>query len=169
MKRLVLALACLLLLATGASAQDNSPSLRQSIDYFTNCMREFTALSLQNVEELKAEKQVSGSSMTENHIFYADLEQRTQRLLLLTANLMDLYILYNKTTYCYARDEKNYLFGRIGFILESLQRLVDEPSAVNAATRGANKARLHDKRAFFDEQVRKLREFITSSLPALKQ
>jgi hypothetical protein len=169
MKRLVLALACLLGLATGALAQDDFPSLRQSINYFTNFMQESTSLSIQNLETLEAEKRTAAYPLTDTAVFYADLEQRTQQLMLLTANLMDLYILYNKTTYCYARDEKNYLYGRIDFIQESLQRLLDAPYAVDTASSDGDKARLHDKRAVFDERVRKLREFITSSLPAFKR
>ena len=168
MKRAVFALVCLVLLSTGAWAQDDVPNLHQCIASFTNFMKDFSAFSVQNQQALEAEKQAAGYPLTVNYIFYTELEQRTQRLILLTANVMDFYILYNKTTYCYGRDEKNFLFSRIDFIQKMLQRLLDIPYVVDTSASNADTVRLHDKQAFFEEQVRKLQAFITKSLPALK-
>jgi len=131
-------------------------------------MKDFSAFSVQNQQALEAEKQAAGYPLTTNYIFYTELEQRTQRLILLTANVMDFYILYNKTTYCYGRDEKNFLFSRIDSIQKMLQRLLDTPYVVDTSASNADTARLHDKLVFFEEQVHKLQAFIVMSRPAFK-
>jgi hypothetical protein len=171
MKRLVLALACLLGLAAVALAQtpDDFPNLRQSVNYFNNFTKDSAAMAAQIRETLEAEKQAPGYPRTDNYVFYAALGERTERLIALTANLTDLYVLYNKTTYCYAKDEKNYLYARIDAIQIALQRLIDSPYVIDTTSSDGDKARMHDKLALFNQRVAQLRAFITKSLPAFKR
>ena len=169
MKRLVCVLVCLLVLATGAMAQDDVPSLRQSTTYFSNFTKESSVLLAQVRESLDQARQAEGAPRTDACLFYAELAERMERLMLLTANVNDFFVLYDKTTYCYGKQEKDYLYGRIASLQSELQRLIDAPYAVDAGSLEGDKARMHDRQFLFAERVARLRAFIAASLAVFRR
>lgn len=169
MKRLVLVLACLLPWATWASAQEEGPNLRQSINYFMTFFNE-SSTQASTIKELQnKEKQDPNHPYTETFLYYTDLGDRIDRALGLALNLCDLYFIYYKATYCFAKDEKSYLLARIDNILSTLQQLIDRPFVVVTTSRDGAKAGMNDQEVVFLERVRKLRAFIKASLPAFQR
>lgn len=164
MKRSLAALACLLCLALAGTASADTPNMRQSINYFMNYFNEAVvqAIKIKEIEDQEgiAEKR----PFTEEYVFYQDLKARLEKSLGLALNLCDLYYIYNKTTYCFTKDEKNYLFERIDNIMDTLLKIRDTPYAA-AGDLLENKSSAPARHlAEFNERIDKLRTFVKSSL-----
>ncbi|MHC1791245.1 hypothetical protein [Solidesulfovibrio sp.] len=164
MKRFLAALACLLCLALAGEASADTPNMRQSINYFMNYFNESVVQAIHIKEYEDTEGLTEKRPFTEEYVFYQDLKARIEKSLGLALNLCDLYYIYNKTTYCFTKDEKNYLFDRLDNIMDALQKIKDTPYPAAAsllADKGSNPAR---NLAEFNDRIDKLRAFITASL-----
>lgn len=166
MKRCVCVLVCLLALSWGSAAWADGPNLRQSVTYFMNFFNESVVQAAKVTEILEKEKKQPNYPYTANYIFYTDLMHRIEKALDMTLNLCDLYHLYRKTTYCFTKDEKTYLFDRIDNILKVLQQLIDNPYLEDKNISEQDKAQMEQMRSAFNDRVGKLRQLIRSSLPA---
>lgn len=169
MKRCVCVLVCALVLAMSSVARADGPNLRQSVTYFVNFINESLVQAATLTDLLQKEKKAPNYPYTAKYVFYSDLSRRIGNTLDMALNLCDLYHLYAKTTYCFTKDEKTYLFDRIDNILNVLQQLVDSPYPPipdEATITTEDKAQMDQLRSTFAERVRKLRQLIRSSLPA---
>ncbi len=164
MKRLFLALACVLFWASAAVAQTDAPNIRQSINYFMNYFNESVIQAIHVKEHLQQEKLEKKRPYTEEYVFFVDLNGRIEKTLGLALNLSDLYYLYNRTTYCFTKDEKAYLFDRIDNIRDALQKIVETPYNVEQKSLEDEKSLMRANLVEFNERVEKLRAFIKSSL-----
>ena len=164
MKRYLAALACLLCLALAGTASADTPNMRQSINYFMNYFNEAVVQAIKIKEYEDQEGIAAKRPYTEEFVFFQDLTARIEKSLGLALNLCDLYYIYNKTTYCFTKDEKNYLFDRLDNIMDTLQKIRDTPYPA-AGDLLENKSSVAAKHlAEFNERVDKLRAFIKSSL-----
>ena len=164
MKRFLAALACLLCLALAGEASADTPNMRQSINYFMNYFNESVVQAIHIKEYEEKEGLTEKRPFTEEYVFYQDLKARIEKSLGLALNLCDLYYIYNKTTYCFTKDEKNYLFDRLDNIMDALQKIKDTPY-VGGDVALENKSGAPARQlAAFNERVDKLRAFVKSSL-----
>ena len=164
MKRYLAALACLLCLALAGTASADTPNMRQSINYFMNYFNEAVVQAIKIKEYEDQEGIAAKRPFTEEFVFYQDLKGRIEKSLGLALNLCDLYYIYNKTTYCFTKDEKNYLFDRLDNIMDALQKIKDTPY-VGGDVALENKSGAPARQlAAFNERVDKLRAFVKSSL-----
>lgn len=164
MKRCLLALACVLFLAPVNGAWADSPNMRQSINYFMNYFNEAVVQAIHVKEYEDREKIRQKRPYTDEYIFFLDLIGRIEKTLGLSLNLCDIYYIYNKTTYCFTKDEKNYLFDRIDNILDTLQKIRDTPYNVDPALLEDKTSKMHQNLVDFNDRVDKLQAFVKSSL-----
>jgi hypothetical protein len=169
MKRCVCVLACLLLLASGTTALADAPNPRQSITYFMNFFNESVVQASTATDMLEKGKSDPGYPYCAKYLFYTELMNRIEKTMTLALNLCDIYHLYSKTTYCFTKDEKTYLFDRIDNILQVLQRLMENPYTTGDNFQEGDKEKINEQQSVFNERVRKLRAFIRSSLPAFQR
>jgi len=163
MKRLLASLACLLCLALAGTASADTPNIRQSINYFMNYFNEAVVQAIK-IKEYEDEKGIATKRpFTDEFVFYQDMTGRIEKSLGLALNLCDLYYIYNKTTYCFTKDEKNYLFDRLDNILEALQKIRDTPYASTELLEDKS-SRAAKQLEEFNDRLDKLRAFVTSSL-----
>ena len=164
MKRFLAALACLLCLAVAGAASADTPNMRQSINYFMNYFNEAVVQAIK-IKEYEDHEGLAGKRpFSDEFVFFQDLNGRIEKSLGLALNLCDLYYIYNKTTYCFTKDEKNYLFDRLDNIMDTLQKIREAPYPAGANLQ-ENKGSVPAKQlAEFNERVEKLRAFIKSSL-----
>ena len=164
MKRFLAPLACLVCLALAAPAAAETPNMRQSINYFMNYFNEAVVQAIQIKEYEDKEGLAEKRPYAEEYIFFQDLKARIEKSLGLALNLCDLYYIYNKTTYCFTKDEKNYLFDRLDNIMDALQKIKETPY-VGGEVALENKSGVPARElASFNERVDKLRAFVKSSL-----
>ena len=164
MKRFFAPLACLVCLALAAPAAAETPNMRQSINYFMNYFNEAVIQAIQIKEYEDKEGLAEKRPYADEFVFYQDLKARIEKSLGLALNLCDLYYIYNKTTYCFTKDEKNYLFDRLDNIMDALQKIKDTPY-VGGDVALENKSGVPARQlAAFNERVDKLRAFVKSSL-----
>ncbi|MYL82699.1 hypothetical protein GTA51_06060 [Desulfovibrio aerotolerans] len=170
MKRFLAALVCSVCLAgliclTGAvPASAEAPNMRQSINYFMNYFNEAVVQAIKIKEYEEQQGIAAKHPFTDEFVFFQDLNSRIEKSLGLALNLCDLYFIYNKTTYCFTKDEKNYLFDRLDNITEALQKIRDAPYPPTANLL-ENKSSVPAKQlAEFNERIDMLRAFIKSSL-----
>jgi hypothetical protein len=164
MKRLLLALCCLLCLAFAANVRAETPNMRQSINYFMNYFNEAVVQGIHIKEYQEKEKIDQKRPYSEEYVFFADLNARIEKTLGLSLNLCDIYFIYNKTTYCFTKDEKSYLFDRIDNIVDTLGKIRDTKYNVSTALLEDKKSAAYANLIEFNERVDKLREFVKSSL-----
>jgi hypothetical protein len=169
MKRCVCALICALLLGFGTTARADAPNPNQSVTYFMNYFNESVVQAAALTDILEREKHDAKYPYTATYVLYSDLMGRMEKSLDLTLNLCDIYHLYSKTTYCFTKDEKTYLFDRIDNILKVLQQLVDSPYATGKVAPGGTPVEQDKQVAAFNARVAKLRNFIRASLPAFNR
>jgi len=169
MKRCAIFFVCALLWTTWAQAQDSGPNLRQSIVYFMTFFNESTTQLSRTKEFLEQEKKDPKHPYTEAYLLYTDLSDRIERSMTLSLDLCDLYFIYSRATYCFAKEEKSYLLSRIDSISSVLQQLIDKPFAVATDSRTGDKAKMQDEKAAFLDRVQKLRALLKSSLPAIER
>lgn len=169
MKRCVCVLVCTLMLAWASVARADGPNLRQSVTYFMNFINECIVQDVNITNILEKEKKQSDFPYTAKTVFYTDLKHRVELAMNLSLNLCDIYHIYQKTTYCFTKDEKTYLFDRIDNILKVFQQLIDNPYPQDKNIADADKAQMEQMRAAFGERLRKLRLLIRSSLPAFNR
>ena len=167
MKRFLAALVCLVCLVcfTGtAPASADAPQMRQSINYFMNYFNEAVVQAIKIKEYTDQEGIAAKHPFTDEFVFFQDLNSRIEKSLGLALNLCDLYFIYNKTTYCFTKDEKNYLFDRLDNIMDALQKIRDAPYPPTGNLL-ENKSSVPAKQlAEFNERIDMLRAFIKSSL-----
>lgn len=164
MKRCILALACVLFFAPATGARADTPNMRQSINYFMNYFNEAVVQAI-HINELKEKEHFDQKRpYTQEYVFFSDLNARIEKTLGLSLNLCDLYYIYNKTTYCFTKDEKTYLFDRIDNIMETLQKIEDTPYNVDATLLEDKKSIFYQNIVEFNERIDKLRSFVKSSL-----
>jgi hypothetical protein len=164
MKRLLSALCCLLCLAFAANVRAETPNMRQSINYFMNYFNEAVVQGIHIKEYQEKEKIDQKRPYSEEYVFFADLNARIEKTLGLSLNLCDIYFIYNKTTYCFTKDEKSYLFDRIDNIVDTLGKIRDTKYNVSPALLEDKKSTVYANLVEFNERVDKLREFVKSSL-----
>jgi len=164
MKRCIAALSCVLLLATAAPALAETPNMRQSINYFMNYFNEAVVQAIHIKEYENKEELEHKRPFTDEYLFFFDLKTRIEKTLGLALNLCDIYYIYNKTTYCFTKDEKNYLFDRIDNILDTLQKLRDTPYNIDPALLENKDSTAYRNMTEFNARVDALRTFIKSSL-----
>ena len=164
MKRFLAPLACLVCLALAAPAAAETPNMRQSINYFMNYFNEAVVQAIQIKEHEDKEGLTEKRPYTDEFVFYQDLKARIEKSLGLALNLCDLYYIYNKTTYCFTKDEKNYLFDRLDNIMDALQKIKDTPYVGGDVALENKSGTAARQLAAFNERVDKLRAFVKSSL-----
>ncbi len=164
MKRFLAPLACLVCLALAAPAAAETPNMRQSINYFMNYFNEAVVQAIQIKEYEDKEGLTEKRPYTDEFVFYQDLKARIEKSLGLALNLCDLYYIYNKTTYCFTKDEKNYLFDRLDNIMDALQKIKDTPYVGGEIALENKSGTAARQLAAFNERVDKLRAFVKSSL-----
>jgi hypothetical protein len=164
MKRFLAPLACLVCLALAAPAAAETPNMRQSINYFMNYFNEAVVQAIQIKEYEDKEGLTEKRPYTDDFVFYQDLKARIEKSLGLALNLCDLYYIYNKTTYCFTKDEKNYLFDRLDNIMDALQKIKDTPYVGGEIALENKSGTAARQLAAFNERVDKLRAFVKSSL-----
>ncbi len=169
MKSCLAALACVLCLALAGEVRADTPNMRQSINYFMNYFNEAVvqAIHIRELEEKGAFDHKRPYS--QEYLFFLDLNGRIEKTLGLSLNLCDLYYIYNKTTYCFTKDEKNYLFDRIDNIMETLKKIQETPYGVDAGLLEDKKSPVGQNLAEFNDRVEKLRTFVKSSLPVFQR
>jgi hypothetical protein len=156
--------ACLLCLVLAAPATADTPNMRQSINYFMNYFNEAVVQAIQIKEIEDKEGLAEKRPFTEEFVFYQDLKARIEKTIGLALNLCDLYYIYNKTTYCFTKDEKNYLFDRLDNIMDALQKIRDTPYPAGETLLENKTASPARELAAFNARVDKLRAFVKSSL-----
>ncbi len=164
MKRLLTVLACVALFATAAPARADAPNMRQSLNYFMNYFNEAVVQAIRIKEYEASENLVAKRPYTQEYMALTDLTARLEKTLGLALNLCDIYYIYNKTTYCFTKDEKTYLFDRIDNILDTLDKIKTTPYNVDASLLDDKKSPIARNVAEFDDRIDKLRAFIKSSL-----
>lgn len=169
MKSCLAALVCVLCLALAGEVRADTPNTRQSINYFMNYFNEAVVQAI-HIRELE-EKGVFDPKRpySQEYLFFLDLNGRIEKTLGLSLNLCDLYYIYNKTTYCFTKDEKNYLFDRIDNIMETLKKIQETPYNVDAGLLEDKKSPVGQNLAEFNDRVEKLRTFVKSSLPVFQR
>ena len=125
-------LICLICLTGAAPASADAPNMRQSINYFMNYFNEAVVQAIKIKEYEDREGIAAKHPFTDEFVFFQDLNSRIEKSLGLALNLCDLYYIYNKTTYCFTKDEKSYLYDRLDNIMEALQKIRDAPFPTNA-------------------------------------
>lgn len=164
MKRFFSALCCALLLATAVPARADTPNMRQSLNYFMNYFNEAVVQAIRIKEYEESDNLVQKRPYTQEYIALTDLTSRLEKTLGLALNLCDIYYIYNKTTYCFTKDEKTYLFDRIDNILDTLDKIKGTPYNVDASLLDDKKSEVAKNIAEFGDRIDKLRAFIKSSL-----
>ncbi len=164
MKRFLTAAACVLMLASAAPSLAETPNMRQSINYFMNYFNEAVVQAIRIKEYEDNENLIQKRPYDQRYIALTDLTARIEKTLGLALNLCDIYYIYNKTTYCFTKDEKTYLFDRIDNILDTLEKIKETPYNVDDALLGDKKSETAKNIAEFGDRIDKLRAFIKSSL-----
>ncbi len=164
MKRFLTAAACVLMLASAAPSFAETPNMRQSINYFMNYFNEAVVQAIRIKEYEDNEGLIQKRPYDQRYIALADLTSRIEKTLGLALNLCDIYYIYNKTTYCFTKDEKTYLFDRIDNILDTLEKIKETPYNVDDALLGDKKSETAKNIAEFGDRIDKLRAFIKASL-----
>ena len=164
MKPFLAALACFLCLALAVPSAAETPNMRQSINYFMNYFNEAVVQAIHIKEHEDQEGLTEKRPFTEEYVFLQDLKARLEKSLGLALNLCDLYYIYNKTTYCFTKDEKNYVFDRLDNIMDTLQKIKDTPYPAGEAVLADKSAVPARELAAFNERIDKLRAFVKSSL-----
>ena len=165
MKRVLSLLSFVLCLALANAALADSPNMRQSINYFMNYFNESVVQAIHIKEAQEKQKiDLKQPSYSEEYVFYADLTGRIEKTLGLALNLCDIYYIYNKTTYCFTKDEKRYLFDRIDNIMDALQQIRKDKYNVPEALLEDKKSKEYENLTEFNDRIDKLRSFIQSSL-----
>jgi len=169
MKRCAVLCLCALLWASWAQAQNSGPNLRQSIVYFLNFRSEAQKELDQIKLLLERESKEARHPYTEQYLLYTDLGARIEQAMALSLDLCDLYFIYSRATYCFAKEEKNYLLSRIDEISASLERLLDKPFVELKDVAPEDAAKMQGQRDAFLNRVRQLRAVVAASLPAIKR
>ncbi len=164
MKRCIAALVCLVLLATAVPALADAPNMRQSMNYFMNYFNEAVVQAIQIKEYENKEGIEQKRPVTDEYLFFTDLKSRIEKTLGLALNLCDIYYIYNKTTYCFTKDEKNYIFDRIDNIMDTLQKIRETPYSVDPSLLENKNSAAYRHMGEFNDRIDKLRIFIKSSL-----
>lgn len=164
MKRFFSALCCALLLATAVPARADTPNMRQSLNYFMNYFNEAVVQAIRIKEFEDSVNLAQKRPYTQEYVALTDLTSRLEKTLGLALNLCDIYYIYNKTTYCFTKDEKTYLFDRIDNILDTLDKIKATPYNVDANLLDDKKSEVAKNVAEFGERIDKLRTFIKTSL-----
>ena len=164
MKAILAALACFLCLALAAPASADTPNMRQSINYFMNYFNEAVVQAIHIKEYEEQEGLAEKKPFTNEYVFLQDLKARIEKSLGLALNLCDLYFIYNKTTYCFTKDEKSYVFDRLDNIMDTLQKIKDTPYPASEEVLANKTSPAARQLAAFNERVDKLRAFTKSSL-----
>ena len=164
MKPFLAALACILCLALAVPSAAETPNMRQSINYFMNYFNEAVVQAIHIKEHEDQEGLAEKRPFTEEYVFLQDVKARLEKSLGLALNLCDLYYIYNKTTYCFTKDEKNYVFDRLDNIMDTLQKIKDTPYPASEAVLADKSSVPARELAAFNERIDKLRAFIKSSL-----
>lgn len=169
MKRCIQALVCVLLLAHAATGRADTPNIRQSINYFMNYFNEAVVQAIHLKEYEEKEQLRQKRPYTQEYIFVLDMTGRIEKTLGMVLNLCDIYYIYNKTTYCFTKYEKNYLFDRIDNIMDMLQKIKDTPYDVDASLVEDKKGFAGKNVAEFNKRIEDLRAFIKSSLEVFQR
>ena len=164
MKRFLTAAVCALVLATAVPCAAETPNMRQSLNYFMNYFNEAVVQAIRIKEYEDKEKLIQKRPYSQEYIAMTDLTARIEKTLGLALNLCDIYYIYNKTTYCFTKDEKTYLFDRIDNILDTLEKIKETPYNVDDALLADKKSEVAKNIAEFGDRIAKLRAFIKDSL-----
>ena len=164
MKRCILVLACVFVLLQATAARADTPNMRQSINYFMNYFNEAVVQAIHLKEYEEKEQLRKKRPYTEEYIFFLDMTARIEKTIGLALNLCDIYYIYNKTTYCFTKYEKHYIFDRIDNIVDTLQKIKDTPYAVDASLVADKKGYVGSNVAEFNKRIDDLCAFVKTSL-----
>ena len=163
MRKSILVLALLILLPATAAAQEQTVSVRQSVNYFINYFNESVVQLIKIQDYLKKNNPDYRVSL-----FYFDLTNRAQKAIGLAFNMRDLYFLYGKTKYCFTKDEKRYIYDRADNIVGMLQKIQESKYMIEPETLFPDKNNhVRENYDEFNERLVKLREFVKTSLTVL--
>jgi len=170
MKRFLPMLSFALCLVLANVAWADSPNMRQSLNYFMNYFNE-SVVQVIRIQEYQGKEKLDLKQPTysEEYVFFADLTGRLEKTLGLALNLCDIYYIYNKTTYCFTKDEKRYIFDRLDNIMDALQKIRDTKYNVSTALLEDKKSKVYENMTIFNDRIDKLRTFIQSSLEVFKR
>ncbi|QLA13221.1 hypothetical protein [Desulfolutivibrio sulfodismutans] len=144
--------------------QQSTPNIKECTNYFMHYFNEAVVQGIQ-IQELLKSKSIDGKDV----IFYTDLSNRLEKTLGLALNLRDLYYLYGKTTYCFTKDERNYLLDRIVNISEMLKQIMSNEFEINLSGDEKDiRARESENITKFRDRVERLRAFLDTSLYIFK-
>lgn len=163
------AIAFLLCLFLANGARADTPNMRQCINYFMNYFNESVVQAIHVKEYLALNKTGQEPPYSEEFVFFSDLTGRIEKTLGLALNLCDVYYIYNKTTYCFTKDEKRYIFDRIDNITETLLQIRDAKYNVPPALLEDKKSKAYEHMVEFNDRIDKLRAFIKSSLDVFQR
>jgi len=164
MKRYIAVLACVLVFFSTAVARADTPNMRQSLNYFMNYFNEAVVQAIHIKEYQEKEKLDKKRPYSDEYVFFADLNARIEKSLGLILNLCDIYYIYNKTTYCFTKDEKTYIFDRIDNIMDSLQKVTETPYNIDKSLLEDKQSAVYQNMTAFNDRIGQLRTFIKSSL-----
>lgn len=164
MKRCILALACVLVLVQAPAAWADTPNIRQSINYFMNYFNEAVVQAIHLKEYEEKEQLHKKRPYTQEYIFFLDMTGRIEKTLGLVLNLCDMYYIYNKTTYCFTKYEKHYIFDRIDNIIDTLKKIKETPYDVDASLVEDKKGIVGQNVAEFNKRIDELCAFVKTSL-----
>lgn len=169
MKRCAVVCVFVLLWSSLALAQDTGPNPRQSVAYCIAFMQENAKQLVKVNEAIAQEKNDPKYPFTEKFFFYVDLANRIGQSNLLAQNLCDLYYIYHRTTYCFAKEEKGYLLSRLGNVSAALQTIIKRPFFPLVQAEQADKKTMQAEQDAFVQHVRQLIAFVKTSLPAIRR
>jgi len=119
MKKFMLLAAMLLVFPSLGLAQDGVPSIKDSVNYYTNFFNESVVQAIELQQHLQKEKPGRDESY-----FCLELIANLEKSIDLAFNVRDLYFIYGRTMYCYAKDERKFVMDRVGNILVSLNAIL---------------------------------------------
>lgn len=169
MKRALCLVVCVTLWAASAWAQDSGPNPSQSVTYYVNFIKETTTQLAQVHELLEQEKKAPQYPYTDQYVFYSDLAARLDQTTTLLLDLCDLYYIYHRATYCFAKEEKNYLLSRVENTAGTLKNLAGRPFVVDTTANEGGKAKMQAEKAAFADRMQRLLTFIPTTLGGIKR
>lgn len=158
MKKCCLLVALLFVFPSFCLAQEEAPSIKESVNYFTNFFNESVVQAIEIQQYLQKEKPGRDESF-----FCLELISNLEKSIDLAFNLRDLYFIYGRTMYCYAKEERKFVIDRIGNILVSLNSVLQtryfglDPAAQDPKSFAAQNA------AKFEDRLKKLMAFAEKS------
>lgn len=159
MKKLIPLIALIFFLSPlAAHSQEDAPNLKESINYFTNYFNESVVQAIEIQQYAQKEK-----LPRDEGFFYVELLAKLQTSINLAFNARDMYFLYGRTMYCYAKDERKFIQDRLENILVSLKNIQDTKYFGLDPAQESTTGNVSQNAAKFDDRLGKLMAFIEKS------